>query len=306
MINNWREKLPLLSSNACSGCDICDGHGCQGQIPGMGGLGSGSTFMNNFNSWQQIQLSSSELNNALLPKIGVAPMTGVYENMGNPATEPEFHKMIVAGAKKAGILSTIGDGTPDFKLQSGAQALRDNHVKGAVFFKPYPNNLLFERYEWVADVADICGLDIDSYKIVTMAGKALLEKKTAQALLELKSHIRQPFVVKGVSSEEDVILMEEVRPDIVVVSNHGGRVSDGQEGIAFSLQRYADRLRKCCGEIWVDGGIRSYQHLQKAGFLGASRVLIGRPFIQGTIVFKEEGIGEVIAECFSKSPQLVK
>lgn len=298
MDKQWRNNLADRTNGACSGCDVCDGAGCRGQIPGMGGLGSGQTFMNNFLSWEQVEVSLSDLSNGQLPGIGVAPMTGVDENMGDPMPEADFHRTIVAGAKKAGILSCIGDGTPDYKLQSGAQALRDNGVTGSVFFKPYANERLFERYEWVKDTAKTCGLDIDSHKILTMQGKAQLEKKDAASLIRLKKHFHQPFAVKGVFTEEDVAMMEEVRPDIIVVSNHGGRVGDHQEGIALTLQRYASRLKRCCGELWVDGGIRRREHLIKAAAMGVDRVLIGRPFVQGTAVLGDHGVSRVLEESF--------
>lgn len=264
----------------------------------MGGLGLGETFINNVASWEQLSLPETELEglDCLIPDLVVAPMTGVEENMGNPCSEAQFHFQMVAGAKQAGILSSIGDGVPDFKLQSGAEALRKNRVQGAVFLKPYPNSNLFKRYEWVQDVAQFCGVDIDAYQIVTMKGKTVLEKKSAADLIELKQTFKVPFVVKGVATEEEIQLVEAVKPDVVVVSNHGGRVSDHGEGIAFVLHRYADRLRKVCGELWVDGGIRSRKHCVKAGVMGAKRVLIGRPFIQGTLKWKEDGVSRVIQE----------
>jgi isopentenyl diphosphate isomerase/L-lactate dehydrogenase-like FMN-dependent dehydrogenase len=135
------------------------------------------------------------------------------------------------------------------------------------------------------------GLDIDSYRIVTMKGKASLERKTAAQLIELKNYFKLPFMVKGVASEEDVQLVEEVKPDIVVISNHGGRVFDKGRGTAYILHDYGKRLKNCCGQLWVDGGLRSAAHLAKSAALGADRVLIGRPFIQATAVFGEKGIG---------------
>lgn len=268
----------------------------------MGGLHSASTFKANFSSWEQLafqhqgELLSLSQEKALEPSfLGIAPMTGVEENMGAPRGLDEwaFHHLLVRGAKKAGVFSSIGDGAPDFKIQAGIQALLKEGVKGAIFMKPYPNETLFTRLEWVEKAAQIVGLDIDSHHIVTMAGKATLEKKSAFQLKELKQKIHAkgfPFVVKGINDHEGVSLIEEIKPDVVVLSNHGGRVLDHQEGIAFSLKQYGARLKKSCDQLWVDGGIRYYRHLLLAKWLKADKVLIGRPAIQATAYFQEEGI----------------
>lgn len=280
-----RKKLNKLTNGACRGCARCNGYGCIGEVPGMGGKGFAKTFINNYKSWEDIEVRGTEL-----PEIGVAPMTGVEQNMGNPFPEAEFHNYIVKGAKKAGIFSCIGDGTPDFKLLDGADALRKNGVKGSVFIKPYPNKNIIERYNWIEDVSDIVGIDIDSYHIPTMDGLVPLEKKSSSQLKELKKIFEKRFAVKGIQSMDDLELVRDLKPDIVVISNHGGRVFDNGRGIAYSLQELAGQVKNYCNEIWVDGGLRSINHMKKAKALGASRVLIGRPFIQATILLKSEGI----------------
>lgn len=270
---------------ACRGCKICNGYGCRGEVPGMGGKGRALTFINNYKSWNEIDIDGDEL-----PLLGVAPMTGVGQNMGNVFPEALFHDYMIQGAKKAGILSTIGDGTPDFKLHSGIKALVKHDVTGVAFVKPYPNDIIFERFKLVDHVVDTVGIDIDSYRIPTMEGLVALERKNAGQLLELKKKCTKKFIIKGIQSIEDLELIKTVKPDIVVVSNHGGRVFDNGIGIAYRLQELMPQLKKFTGEIWVDGGLRTLTHFKKAKALGASRVLIGRPLIQATSVLKEEGI----------------
>ncbi len=309
-VSTWRDSLAKVTNGKCNGCSICDGQGCVGRIPGMGGLGSATTFINNYNSWDLV-LPNWELTDeyqlAPLPNIGMAPVTGVNENIGLTIYENEFHQLLVAGSKNAGIFSCIGDGAPDYKLQSGIEALFDNEHKGNVFLKPYPNSILYDRLEWVKHVALYCGIDIDSHKIVTMANKTTLEKKSAFHLNQFKKAVHSaglPFILKGISNEDDIDIVEKVRPDCVVVSNHGGRVLDKQEGIAFTLEKFATRIKKATGEVWVDGGIRTLSHLKKAAKLGASSVLIARPFIQATAVLGEEGIIRVLNENYGISKNL--
>lgn len=252
----------------------------------MGGKGLGETFVNNYKSWENIDVEAE----GDLPLLGVAPMTGVDQNMGNPFSEADFHNYIVKGAKEAGILSCIGDGTPDYKLFNGVEALKINGVIGTAFIKPYANRDILDRFEIVKDVTDCVGVDIDSYRIPTMDGLVPLERKSSGQLIELKNSTNKKFAIKGVQSLEDLELIKEVKPDIVVVSNHGGRVFDNGDGIAYRLKALIPILKKYSKEVWVDGGLRSKSHLKKAKQIGADRVLIGRPFIQATILLKELGI----------------
>ncbi len=283
----FNKTIAKKMHRACRGCKACDGRGCKGEVPGMGGKGHSNTFMNNYKSWNEIEV---DIEGVELPLLGVAPMTGVGQNMGNVFPEAVFHEYMVRGAKAAGIMPCIGDGTPDFKLHNGIEALKNNGVIGTAFIKPYANHIILQRFKMVEDVVDILGIDIDSYRISTMQGLVSLEKKNAEQLLELKKHCTKKFIVKGVQSLEDLELMKIVRPDIVLVSNHGGRVFDDGEGIAFRLQKIVSELKKITSEVWVDGGLRTIEHLKKAKALGATRVLIGRPLIQATAVFKEEGV----------------
>ena len=78
---------------------------------------------------------------------------------------------------------------------------------------------------------------------------------------------------------EDIELVKELKPDVAFVSNHGGRVENRIGSTAEFLYQYSNELKNYCGEIWVDGGIRTKQDEQVAKFLGASQILLGRPVI---------------------------
>jgi isopentenyl diphosphate isomerase/L-lactate dehydrogenase-like FMN-dependent dehydrogenase len=136
-----------------------------------------------------------------------------------------------------------------------------------------------ERAARAGDTAGIIGIDIDSYNIATMRKLVRLEKKTSFQLAQIKEQLSVPFAVKGVFTEEDIALVKEVKPDIAVISNHGGRVENRTGSTAQFLFEYGAQLAKYCGEIWIDGGIRRMRDLYAAKKLGASEVMIGRPFI---------------------------
>jgi isopentenyl diphosphate isomerase/L-lactate dehydrogenase-like FMN-dependent dehydrogenase len=105
-----------------------------------------------------------------------------------------------------------------------------------------------------------------------------LEKKTAAQLIEIKNHVKIPFAIKGIFTQEDIELVKEVKPDIVYISNHGGRVETRKGSTAEFFAKHVDEIKDYCDEVWVDGGIRSPRDVATAMALGADCVLIGRPF----------------------------
>jgi isopentenyl diphosphate isomerase/L-lactate dehydrogenase-like FMN-dependent dehydrogenase len=147
---------------------------------------------------------------------------------------------------------------------------------------------------WGGPVGELLGVYIDSYNIVTMRNLVNLEKKGSRELEALKEWTHKtwglPFAIKGVFTEADIALVKEVKPDVVVVSNHGGRIETEQGSTVRFLQRYGKVLSSYTGELWVDGGLRTKQHIRIAGALGASQVLIGRPLVIALLRNGAQGI----------------
>ena len=219
--------------------------------------------------------------------LSIGPVTGAEQNIGY-VHEEDFYLPYFMAAYKAGIGICVGDGYPDQKLQFGLSAVdslkrQDPSLKAAVFLKPYSNDKLFERIEWCGEAAGIIGSDIDSYNIVTMRNSVHLEKKTPQSIAELRRHIHVPFALKGIFTGEDIELVKQTKPDIVVISNHGGRIDTREGSTALFLAEHGGELKKYCGELWVDGGIRTKEDIQTALYYGASHVLVVRPFIAALI-----------------------
>ena len=109
-----------------------------------------------------------------------------------------------------------------------------------------------------------------------------LERKTAVQLEAFRDKTKLPFVIKGVFTDEDIELVKEVHPDVVYISNHGGRVETRQGSTGDFLKAYASELKKYCKEIWVDGGIRTRRDIQTALYYGADQVIMARPLIRAT------------------------
>ena len=305
----------MSASYKCRLCASCDGAACAGELPGMGGVFDGRNFSLNVEGWKKIipSIPQEKLQEAaakVVPqKIRLAPITGAEENIGWP-DEESFYAPFYAFAAGLGIKLGVGDGCPDNKLLAGIAAVQalnqevsltktaaasnrapdaatlSTPKKAAVFLKPYPQEKLLERAEWAMPVAEYIGVDIDSYNIVTMRNKVHLEKKTAAQLNELRRATKLPLVVKGVFTQESLDLIEELKPEVAYISNHGGRVETDIGSTAQFMLANIARIKKSAAAVWVDGGLRSKEDIAAALALGAEEALLGRPIISG---FLESG-----------------
>ena len=109
----------------------------------------------------------------------------------------------------------------------------------------------------------------------------------------LRSITKLPVVLKGILTPEDGALAAEHGADAVIVSNHGGRQLDGGEPTLLALPRVASAVG---GRIPVlmDGGVRRGADVVKAICLGATAVLIARPYLWGLAVNGQRGVEDVI------------
>lgn len=268
----------------CHHCPECNGQACSNMLPGLGGVMDGCNFQANYKAWKELykenenQISQISITPDV---IRCGPVTGAQENIGFE-NEKDFYLPYLRNTKEAGFGLCVGDGTPDEKLQYGVEAVRDLNTKAAFFLKPYPQEILHKRIEFVKPYACAVGVDIDSYNIATMRNLVHLEKKTAEQLEDLRKKAGLPFVIKGVFTQADIQLVRELKPDVVYISNHGGRVETRKGSTAMFLKENVKELKKYCKQVWVDGGLRTKQDLQTAIYYGADQVILARPFIKAT------------------------
>ncbi len=277
----------------CHRCPVCDGFGCPGNMPGLGGVFDNKNFQLNCTAWIQLRKKVAEEGNLnslqqiqVTPdKIRCGPVTGAVENIGY-THERDFYYPYLKNAADAGYGLCVGDGCPDEKLHYGIDAVKALGQSAAFFLKPYPINRLLERLTWIKPYAEYIGIDIDSYNIVTMRNLVNLEKKTAAQLNAFRKEFDVPFVIKGLFTDDDIELVRQVKPDVVYISNHGGRVETRIGSTGDFLAQHTAELKKYCKQIWVDGGIRTIADVQTALYYGADQVIAARPFIRAT--FDEE------------------
>ena len=273
----------------CHRCPVCDGYGCPGMLPGLGGVFEGKNFQLNYEGWRELfavaekKGAGNEIRSIPVPPstLRCGPVTGAVENIGY-SQESDFYLPYLQNAARAGLGLCVGDGCPDEKLKLGLAATRAVGAKAAFFLKPYPQDKLMERADWVRPYASYVGIDIDSYNIVTMRNLVNLERKSASQLEEFRKYTKLPFIIKGVFTPADLTLVSLVRPDVVYISNHGGRVETDIGSTAHFLAEHAGELKKYCKEIWVDGGIRTKEDVQTALYYGANQVIVARPLIRAT------------------------
>lgn len=104
---------------------------------------------------------------------------------------------------------------------------------------------------------------------------------------------RLPVIVKGILHPDDAVRAVDLGAAGIVVSNHGGRTLDTLPASLDALPAIAERLLGRV-PILLDGGIRRGTDVFKAIALGASAVLIGRPYIHALAAAGPLGVAHVL------------
>lgn len=112
-------------------------------------------------------------------------------------------------------------------------------------------------------------------------------------ILFLRKHTKLPILLKGILHPKDAELAIEKGIDGIIVSNHGGRQLDGAVASLDALPGIAQVVQGRI-PILLDSGIRNGADIVKAVALGASAVLIGRPYIFGLAVAGEQGVESIL------------
>lgn len=117
---------------------------------------------------------------------------------------------------------------------------------------------------------------------------------TWASLAEIRSWSSLPLVVKGILAPDDARRAVDEGVDGIVVSAHGGRQLDRVITTADALRPIVEAVAGRC-EVWVDGGIRRGLDVVAARCLGATGVLVGRPFYWALAVGGRAGVERAAA-----------
>lgn len=294
----------------CRVCKTCDGKACRGEVPGMGGLGTGSSFAANLEALAKYRFNMRLLHEITAPDTTVnafgkdlsmpvlaAPIGGVSFNMGGQVSEEEYIDAVVSGCRDAGTIGCIGDGVPEFIHVAGLDAIKKNGGEGIPFIKPWEDVEFYEKLKKSEDSgASVFGMDIDAAGLVTLRKMGRpVSPKSVENLKQIIASTTMKFILKGVMTVDEAVLAVEAGVHGIVVSNHGGRVLDSAPGAAEVLEDIAKEVK---GKVTIlaDGGVRSGGDVLKLLALGADLVMIGRPVSVAAIGGLQEGVAKYLAQ----------
>lgn len=110
----------------------------------------------------------------------------------------------------------------------------------------------------------------------------------------LRSIWKGKLTIKGVLSAADATSAVDAGADAIVVSNHGGRQLDGVSSSISALPAIANQIADRV-DILMDGGVRSGLDVFRARALGASGVMIGRPWAYAIGAKGQTGVANLLA-----------
>ena len=293
-VQEIRNKARERVKSCCRVCPVCDGRACTGEVPGMGGIGSGSSFRNNISALAAWRLNMRVLHGANTPNTALrlwdrdlflpvfaAPVGAVGRNLGSGMPDEEYVGHLISGCVAANTLASTGD-VPDVAMFRKFMEQVKGRGKSVVpFIKPWGKDAVALRMDIAKDAGcDICGMDVDA------AGLSVLRTLAAPVgvktpdeiaeIIELAHQRNMKFIVKGIMTVDEAEIAVRAGADAIIVSNHGGRVLDCTPGTAEVLPEIADVVAGRA-VVMVDGGIRTGADVLKVLALGAHVALICRP-----------------------------
>ena len=306
VMNKARELMYPI----CRVCPECDGVACAGEVPGMGGIGSGNSFKNNYRALQRVQLKMrtahavSKPDTAIdlfghkiaFPAVG-APTGGTTYNMGGKVTEDGYIEAVIGGCAAAGTVGSVADGIGDpvEVYDRRLQKLRELGFKAIAGVKPRTQEEIIARMK-KAEAAGVIAISMD----IDSAGRAAralpgqtVEPKDVKKLRELVKATKVPFIVKGIMTVEEALKAVEAGAAAIVVSNHGGRVLDHTPGTAEVLPVIVDKV-KGKALVFVDGTVKYGHDVLRYVALGANAVMVGRHIVRAAHGGGRDGVALVM------------
>ncbi len=239
----------------------------------------------------------------ILSNVSTTPMEKIAEVMGKsprwfqlyPPKDKELTKSFLKRAEKAGFTAIV------VTIDSTLLGWRETDLKNS--FLPFLTGQGMGNY--FSDPVFLSMLDDPPEKdLETACKKALAEGNNTcfswKDLEFIKSETKLPVLLKGLTHPDDAILAVESGADGIIVSNHGGRQLDGAIATLEALPSVCEAVEHKV-PVLMDSGIRRGADIIKALALGASAVLIGRPYIYGLAVAGEIGVKTVMENLIAET-----
>ena len=119
----------------------------------------------------------------------------------------------------------------------------------------------------------------------------------------LRDATTMKLMIKGIVTAEDAALAIQHGVDGIIVSNHGGRAEESGRSTIESLSEIVAAVNGRV-PIIIDGGFRRGTDIFKALALGATAVMVGRPYVWGLGAFGQPGV-EAVLEILRRELTLV-
>ncbi len=295
-------------NGTCRVCPVCNGKACSGEVPGMGGKGTGEAFTANVDSLRRHKLNMRVLHNCKDPDTSIelfgrkmripvfsAPVAGTTLNMGGKFTEEEYISWVIKGCLDSGIYPMVGDSALESFFITNLNELQKAGGNGIAIIKPWKNDQVIDKIRMAEESGVFAvGMDIDAAGLITLSlhGKPV-EPKPIEDIRKIVESTKLPFILKGIMTPNEAELAVEAGVSAIVVSNHGGRVLDQTPGVADVLPGIAAKVKGRI-KILADGGVRNGIDVIKMLALGADGVLIGRPFVTTSFGGQSEAVKDYI------------
>jgi lactate 2-monooxygenase len=109
----------------------------------------------------------------------------------------------------------------------------------------------------------------------------------------IREWTKLPVYLKGILRSDDAEKAVQAGVDGIIVSNHGGRQIDGSVATAEALPSIISVVKNRI-EVWMDSGIRTGSDIFKCRAIGATGVMIGRPYAYSLAIGGVEGMRECL------------
>ena len=298
------EKARQVMQPKCRVCPVCDGRACRGEIPGVGGIGSGTSFTVCREYLDQVKLvmdvvyEPSDIDTSVelfgrkfdIPFF-MAPIGGMNGNYTGYVSDEEFARMSIEGMAAEGGFAFTPDGPRDELFALALPYIKEANGVGVPTVKPWERAKLMSRIrqsEEAGAMAIACDIDSCGNPNLKLAGKPVFPM-SEETMAEIVRSTALPFIPKGIMTAASAVRCADAGCYGVVVSSHGGRVLEDCPAPCSVLPE----IRQAVGrriKLFVDGGVRSGKDVFKCLALGADAVLIGRPYVVAAYGGGTEGI----------------